>query len=211
MPEETLARRSDIVILASGAVTLLVTGLSLLIFWDGTPTTALPLAGSMTMPVIPTGRGWDLLVAPIWAMILVRYSVDRRRDVYTAALPVLGLISGIGIYLLLWGRVGVIPACLTPIVAITMGRIMNLFDDAEHRRIGGRADPFNAGAAVYACVAFGLGSLTPFAVAHGFLLTFMIPFMGYLLVSFLLCAVLFGALGALRLVAEVAKAMAERP
>lgn len=209
MYEETNARQNDRIVVMAGAATLSLTALILAVchlFFGGTPMTAeLPLTETMTLPVIPTGRGWDLLVAPIWVMFMVRYSLDHRRDVHTAAVPLVGLLTGAAAWLFLWGQAGILGACAMPFAAVAAGRLMNLFDDAEHRKDGGRADPFNAGAAVYACVAFGLGMLVPFAVMHGFLLAFMIPFMGYLLVSFLLCAVLFGTLGALRLARNLIK------
>ncbi|MEA3249201.1 MAG: hypothetical protein U9Q03_02485 [Patescibacteria group bacterium] len=205
MPEEKFVTRNDIIVMVSGLITLVVTTL-LVLSPEMQPTVKLPLMGEMSISVIPTRRHWDVFVAPVWIMFLTRYCLDNRRDIFTALMPLLGLVMAGTIYLTDRNEVGITTwLFLPPIAALILGRLMNLLDDTEHVKHGKRATPFNVGAAVYSSMAFGIGMLLPFAVIHGFLLTSVIPLLGYTCVMFVLCTIVFGLLGLHRLVTRTAK------
>ncbi len=199
------SKRRNRIVLLTGAAVLMLTATVMSVVGSvlgGLPVTdSLRIADGVSWPVVPTGHGWDLLVAPLWAMFLARYVLDTRRDVYTSLAAASGLTFGLSLYLFGSGEPTLLTLIVSPIAAIVCGRVANLLDDAGHRRNRSRAEPFGIGAALYYCLAFGLGMLVPFAVQHGLLLAVMIPFVGFMMASFLLCTGLFSILGVLRLAA----------
>jgi len=216
MYEETDAERRDHIAASCGLVVFALTAIVLCVYrlflGPTLLTVSLPFTETSVLDVFPTGRNWDLLIAPIWATLTAMYCLDGDHGGRAKLTPLFGLLTSGALYLCFWGEPGIAVWLLLPPVALIEARILDLIDRARIADAGLPAPPrFGISDAIGFCLAFGLGMLLPFAVVHGFMLTALYPFMGYLIICFALCVVVFGLLGVLRLTASLWQKWLRKP
>jgi len=208
MREETTTDRQDHIAALCGSATfafaVLIMGAYRLFVGPVPAVDSLPLTENWDLAVFSTGRGWDLLVAPIWAILLTQSLIESGHDGRPRLTPLFGLLTAGVLYLFAWGEPGIAVWLSLPLVAIIEARILDLIDRRRIAAAGLPAPPhFGIGDALKFCLSFGFGLFLPFAAIHGFMLTVMVPFLGYAVISLVLCTVVFGTLGALRLAASL--------